>query len=319
MRNRRVSAAVRWVATLAMLAFLVSRIDLDTLVPDRDMSTVGWLTASMVATLSAILLSAVRWHRVLAALDVRATMRRLFATYLACQFVSNFLPTTIAGDVLRVSRISADSGEVPRTFASVVLERLTGWVVLPLITFMALAVNPTLLHLPHGNRAIHLALIVSFGTLALLAAVLYVAGHPGLGGRLTAGTGWRRWTGAIHLGVDRFRRRPEAALEVLVAGLGYQLAVVLAAFLAAHALRIPIGWTAFMAFIPVVAIVQVLPFPTIGGLGIREGALVLLLGPLGVSQSQAIALGLMMYAVNLVVSLLGAPSFAVGRRHTVGA
>jgi hypothetical protein len=38
-----------------------------------------------------------------------------------------------------------------------------------------------------------------------------------------------------------------------------------------------------------------------------------------VSQSQAIALGLMMYAVNLVVSLLGAPAFAVGRhRQPIG-
>jgi hypothetical protein len=69
-----------------------------------------------------------------------------------------------------------------------------------------------------------------------------------------------------------------------------------------------------MAFMPVVAIVQVLPFPTIGGLGLREGALVLFLAPLGVSENHAIALGLMVYAINLTVSLLGAPAFAVGRR-----
>ena len=65
---------------------------------------------------------------------------------------------------------------------------------------------------------------------------------------------------------------------------------------------------------PAVAILQVLPFPTIGGLGVREGALVLFLGPLGVSQSQAIALGLVVYGINLTVSLLGAPAFAVGRK-----
>ena len=69
------------------------------------------------------------------------------------------------------------------------------------------------------------------------------------------------------------------------------------------------------AFFPAVAILQVLPFPTIGGLGVREGALVLFLGPLGVSQAQAIALGLLVYGVNLAVSLLGAPAFAVGRRR----
>ena len=36
--------------------------------------------------------------------------------------------------------------------------------------------------------------------------------------------------------------------------------------------------------------------------------------PLGVPRSQAIALGLLLYLLNLVVSLFGAPAFAVGNR-----
>ena len=91
---------------------------------------------------------------------------------------------------------------------------------------------------------------------------------------------------------------------------------MLAAFIAAKALGIDVGWTAILAFFPVVAIMQVLPV-TIGGLGTREGALVLFLRPLGVNQSDAIALGLLFYGVNLVVSLLGAPAFAVGSRRPV--
>ncbi len=42
----------------------------------------------------------------------------------------------------------------------------------------------------------------------------------------------------------------------------------------------------------------------------------LFLQPLGVSQSHAIALGLMVYGINMTVSLLGAPAFAVGRRQS---
>jgi hypothetical protein len=163
------------------------------------------------------------------------------------------------------------------------------------------------------------AIIVSVVTLFLLLAVLMAAGHPSLGGRLASHTGWKRFTGAIYLGLDRFRHRPKVAAQVLAAGLAYQLAVVAAAFAAGHALGLSVGWTAFMAFMPVVAIVQVLPFPTIGGLGLREGALVLFLAPLGVNQSHAIALGLMVYGINLTVSLLGAPAFAIGRRPSVGA
>ena len=99
---------------------------------------------------------------------------------------------------------------------------------------------------------------------------------------------------------------------MLVTALAYQLAMVLAAWVAGHAM-VTSGWSAAMAFIPVVAIAQVLPL-SVSGLGLREGALVLLLVPLGVAAGQAVALGLLLYGINLVVSLLGAPAFAVGSR-----
>jgi uncharacterized membrane protein YbhN (UPF0104 family) len=98
---------------------------------------------------------------------------------------------------------------------------------------------------------------------------------------------------------------------VLLVGFAYQLVVVAAAFLAARALGLAVGPTAILAFMPAVAIAQVLPI-SLGGLGVREGAFALFLGPLGIETSQAVALGLLVYGLNLAVSLLGAPAFAVG-------
>ena len=73
-------------------------------------------------------------------------------------------------------------------------------------------------------------------------------------------------------------------------------------------------WWGYGAFFLVVAIAQVLPI-SVGGLGLREGALVLLLAPLGVGAAKATALGLLLYGINLVVSLFGAPSFAMWSRN----
>jgi uncharacterized membrane protein YbhN (UPF0104 family) len=299
-----------------MFVVLVTRVHLSSLVPRWDIDTVGWLVGALVATFVGIALASLRWQRVLSALDLPHRTSKLLPTYLASLFISNFLPTTIGGDVLRVRRISRQNGETPRSFASVVLERLTGWMVLPLITLVALAINPALLHAPGGSNAARVAMVVSLTTLGLLGAVVCAAGHPRLGGRLDSNAGWRRFTGAVHLGVDRFRHQPTRAIEVLAAAMAYQLAIVTAAFLAGQALQVGVGWTAFMAFMPVVAIVTVLPFPTVGGLGLREGALVVFLAPLGVSHRDAIALGLMVYALNLLVSLLGAPAFAAGMRKS---
>ena len=137
---------------------------------------------------------------------------------------------------------------------------------------------------------------------------------PRLGGRLAGNKGWLRFVGAVHLGMDRFRRHPAAALGVLAVSCAYQLTVVVASWMAAHALGLHVGITVLLAFVPAVAIAQVIPI-SVGGLGLREGAFVLFLHPLGVSSSQAIALGLLVYGMNLTVSLLGAPAFAVGPRQ----
>jgi uncharacterized membrane protein YbhN (UPF0104 family) len=298
------------VATVAVLAFVVRRADISHLDLDWSGSTVAFLGAAFAVTFAAVVISAVRWQRVLTALGLRAGVPTLLRHHLAGLFVSSFLPSTVGGDVLRVSRLSAATGEAPRTFASVVLERLSGWIVLPVITLVALAINPGLFGADKNAR---FALLIALATLGLLAVVVWLVGSPRLGGRLADNAGWRRFAGAVHFGIGRLRHHPADAFQVLASGFAYQLAVVLAAFLAAEALGLHLGPTAVLAFVPAIAIVQVLPI-TLGGVGVREGAFALFLVPLGVPEQKALALGLLVYALNMVVSLLGAPAFALRGR-----
>jgi len=298
-----------------MLFVLLRKVHLSSLFPEWDAHAFVFLGLGLLATAIGIVLSAFLWQAVLAALGLDARVRRLLNHYLAGLFVGNFLPSTIGGDVLRVARQSAENGDRPSTFASVVLERLTGWLVLPVITLSAFVINPSLRRL--GNATL-LAFVLSVVTLVLLCALLFAAAHPRVGGRLAESDGWQRFLGAVHLGLDRFRRHPGAVANVLLVGFAYQLAVVLSAYLAARALGIDVGPTAILAFMPAVAIAQVLPI-SLGGLGVREGAFVLFLHPLGVQRGEAIALGLLFYGMNLAVSLIGAPSFAVGSRQPITA
>lgn len=313
-RKQAVSLALRIALSAAMLAVLVWRVpdfDVDEVVPELTARSTAWLVTAALLTLLGLVLSALRWQRVLGVMGLEARLRRLLSHYLAGQFVSNVLPTTIGGDVLRVTRLARETGESPRTFASVVLERLTGWLVLPVISVAGFLVNPPLADL---GTASNVALGLAFATLLALGILLYAVADQRIGGRFEAKEGWRRFAGAVHLGLDRLRRQPRAAADVLLVGFAYQIVLVLAAVAAAQALGVrPAGLTALLAFFPAVAIAQVLPIG-ISGLGIREGAFVLFLGPLGVASQDAIALGLLLYLLNLGVSLLGAPAFAMGGR-----
>jgi uncharacterized membrane protein YbhN (UPF0104 family) len=303
---------LRVVFTVAIVTWLAARVRLDQLhVVGWRPAALFWLLGALALTLVGVGLSALRWHRVLVALGRPARASVLVRHYLASLFVGNVLPSTIGGDVLRVSRLAHEGGDTPRVVASVVLERLTGWLVLPVLTFVGLLGNPGLRRIAPGPAGTALTL-ASF-TLVLLAMVLAVASSRGLHRSAGPDRAWWRFTGAVHLGLERLRRAPGLAFEVLTAGFAYQLVVVLAAFLGAKALGLTIGWTAMLTFFPVVAIVQVLPL-TVSGLGTREAALMFFLHPFGVPESHAFALGLLLYMVNLAVSLLGAPAFAIGNR-----
>jgi uncharacterized membrane protein YbhN (UPF0104 family) len=309
--RHRAGLILRIVVAGVLLALLVPKMRFGSI--EWDAATFGWLLAGMLVTLIGLGISAVRWKRVLDALGIRARLRRLFSLCLAGQFLNNILPSTVGGDVLRVTRLSNDTGDSPASFASVVLERLSGWLVLPVLTLTGLLVNPGLRHVE--GPAVALALGLTLGTLLLLAAVLFLAGHPRVGGRFAEHESWLGFLGAVHLGLERLRRRPLAIVSVLVVGFVYQVTVVLAAFLAAQALDIGVSFTALLTFFPAVAIAQVVPI-SVGGIGLREGALVIFLANthLGASHTQAVALGLAFFVMNVAVGLLGAPSFAMGRR-----
>jgi uncharacterized membrane protein YbhN (UPF0104 family) len=313
-KKPKVVLAIRLVVSGLLLWVLFGKVNkgwTSSVVPPFTTETVLWLLGALVLTFLGVVLSALRWAAVLKALGQHPRIGRLLSHYLAGQFMANVLPSTIGGDALRVSRQSRDSGQSPTSFASVVLERMTGWLVLPVITLVGLVVNPGLRHL---GRATAVAVAVAGVTLVLLVAVLVLTARPSAT-TLPHNEGWRRFASAVRMGIRQLVHDPAAAGRVIATGFAYQLVLVTSVLMAARALGMPsgVGPTALLAFVPAVLIAQVLPI-TISGLGVREGLFALFLHPLGVARPQAAALGLLLYLLNLLVSLLGAPAFAIGHR-----
>jgi len=311
---RRHSAWIRWgrlAVSIALLAVLVTKIEPDQLVPpNRSLpGTLFFLVTGLLLMALSFLVASWRWQRVLAVYNQAIPLRTLLKHYLAGQFVGNAMPSTVGGDVLRISRCSKDTGSTEIAFASVVIERLTGFVALPLLIFAGFAARPDLL----GVGRSWLAIATAVASLLVLGVILLLAASPRLAGRYVHRANWTRYFGIIHVGIDRLRHDPRDACAALGAAVAYQLTVVAAVYCAVHTIGLTIPNGAVLAFIPAVAMVQVVPI-SVGGLGVREGMLALLLHPLGVPTGQAVAVGLLWYAMTLLVSLAGAPAFAIGHR-----
>lgn len=288
-------------------------------ISDWNFLTAFWLAAALLLTFLSFIIGTLRWESAVDALGInvgatgaRQSFRRLFPHFMAGQFMSNFLPTTIGGDILRVSRLNRTAKDAPKSFASVVIDRLGGWVALPIICLVGLGWNQGLRELGAPTRT---AFVVAVSTLAVLALVVYLMGHNITGRWLGRRRGMLRYMHALHLGFDGFKSKPRDALYLVLSALLYQFALVLAVGCAAEAFGVDeIGLTAVMAFLPVVLIIQALPI-SIGGLGVREGLFVFFFTKLGVSDAEATLLGLFLGAMVLVCSLIGVWPLVFGGRR----
>lgn len=270
--------------------------------PEWDFWTIFWIVAAFALTMLSFVAATWRWSQMVHAIGLKEDFRRLLSHFMAGQFTSNFLPTSIGGDIVRIARLRKDVQDAPRSFTSVVFERLSGWIALPILILVGFAIDSGVRSL--GARS-QVAFILALVTLAGLAAIVFVVGHEAVGRVLRRRKGGLRYIHALHTGLEGLKRSRSDAWGLITAALAYQLVLVLAARCAIEALGIEgVSTTAVMVFLPAVLIAQVLPI-SIGGFGVREGLFVFFLSSLGVSDSEATLFGLFLGILTLLSSLVG--------------
>lgn len=267
-----------------------------------------WPLAAAAALLAGLAypLQAWRWQRLLAALQIALPARVVHAVFWVGNLYNSFLPGGVAGDGVRVYRLwPAVPARRTALVASVVADRLLGFGALLALAVLALGAH---LFARGGGRELHLLFATSAGALILLAA-------GGLA--LTRSSWWERPATRL-LGAERGAALHDAAVALgsargtLLAATAASVAVWLLDFLSlwllARAAGVDIGPLEMSVAAAAAYIAATLPV-SIGGHGVREGALVLVLGWLGAgagAPDNVLLLALAFWAVTTAWSLAGA-------------
>lgn len=115
---------LRWLVPLGLIGFLVSRIQWDEILP--LLARVSW-TSLLVSALTFLLsqfIIAVRWQYLLRVQDIHMSLTKLTWLVLVGAFASNFLPTTVGGDVVRMAAVAQGQPKRAAAVASVAADRL---------------------------------------------------------------------------------------------------------------------------------------------------------------------------------------------------
>lgn len=303
-----IRVVVRIAVAAIVLGLLASRVDLAAVRAALVGTSLLALVLATAASLLANLVIAVRLRVLLTAQGVTARVGQTFAINLAAFFYNLFLPVGGVGiAALRLQKLSHESsGRLTVAFTAIVCDRLTAVAALGLVGVVCWIVDPQ--PKPAGG---FLVLLGGLSTVAFLVAprlvplqLRHLVRELHTTGR---GTWWSVGLLRISHALGSVARLPPAALaRIFGISVLAQIPGILVFVALGDGLGLSVSWLSMGWVRSVVTVLTLLPI-SIGGVGVREGALVLTLQTLGVPAHDALALSILVFATTIL-----APGLAGG-------
>jgi uncharacterized membrane protein YbhN (UPF0104 family) len=244
----------------------------------------------------------------LTAQGVSARVGQTFAINLAAFFYNLFLPVGGVGvAALRLQRLSTEStGRLTAAFTAIVCDRLTAVAGLGLVGLACWTIDPH--PKPPGGL---LVLLGGVATIVFLVAPRIVPrGARRLARDLQtsgAGTWWSAGLGRVAAALRSVARlSPSALAAILGISVLAQIPGIVVFSVLGDGLGLAVPLLSMAWVRSVVVVLSLLPI-SIGGVGVREGALVVTLGAFGVPAADALALSILVFATTIL-----APGLAGG-------
>lgn len=266
------------------------------------------LVAAFGAVATANLMAAGRWWSLAPAGHGYARLARI---NVESHFWATVIPGGVAADGYRILALKGRGACPHRAAASVMLERAFGLVALLVLCGPALGI---------GAQWLSMKLLVSLSVLAG-ALSLMVAGATAGALWGPAGRGKVNWLPAkvrkacagLEDAFGAYRGQRRQLLRAMAFALGYHAAFLAVYALVGRAMGVDMSLGRWFIAVPLATLSATLPLNA-WGIGVREGAMVLLLVALGVSPGKAGAVSIAVVGLQLALGCSGGLSQLLRRR-----
>jgi len=294
----------RLLVSAGLLAIVATQIDFHALRAGLTEKSWAWLAAAVAVLLASFVVGALRWHVFLDAARIGSTRRDAVRAYFIGTFTTNFLPTQLGGDLAR-AWVASGEGTRVRSITTVVLDRASALACLIVVGWIGVITNVAAVP---GQLVAALGAATAAFALAVLLSVLLFRLGPRRRSPKQLGPVVQDVRDALVSGLAK-----PVLWRTFAIGLVFQGLVYLAAWLIARSISLDVPFAVLGAVLAPVLILAMAPI-SIGGLGVREGSFVLLLGYAGVTPTNATLFSLLSGAVFALASLPGALALLIGRR-----
>jgi len=285
----------------ALLAWLFMTIDYKHIWQAIKGSDMRYMSAAGIIFFLINFLIIWRWRILMKAVGLKTkslSSMRWFFIALFC----NLAPiSTVGSDVIRGLGIAQDvGGHKPKVFASIVLDRLSGFAGIVILAAIAFFFGHGII----SNKLVIMA-IVALSIVSLM-VVIVLFSHRVFSFSCRAFAAWPKVRDnlmRLHFDIVLLKGKQSKGWASIFISILAQIVLAIEFYLTARGMHQNIPLVYFIIFSPIVCVVTSLP--SIGGLGFREIGWVYLLPLVGVSKEMAGGLSLINSAFTIIAGLLG--------------
>lgn len=297
MMTSRILFLVQGVVSILLLGLLLTKLDLAAAMTIATGAQPQLLVVAFALLFLLIPLGAARWTFILRTLDLHLPLSQALRFVWVGTLFSQALPASIGGDAVRVWLLWRASGRARPALSSVVIER--GLMLAALALLIALAQPLLASRIPFPTLSYLPAII-----LASVAAGIIMLAMPGLLPQRFLRFPPMRMLTALGAEALHFALRPKSALLAMATCLLSYFTMTLSAWVIMKAFSLEIRLIECFSLMPLVILASTVPI-SIGGWGVREGAMIFLLFYFGVDKSTALAVSLLFGVAGIFVSFPG--------------
>ena len=301
-----VSFLVRVLLSGGLLWYLFSKIDLGRIWEILRGARLEYLVYAGLIFFVVNLVLLARWFIFIKALEVTSPARDVVRYYFAGLFGNLFLPSTIGGDILKIYGLCRNSTQKTRVVASVLLDRLSGFAAIVVVSVMAFILGYRFL-----RESIIVVPIIGMAVLAGgFACVLFneklYSFCCGIFARLPK---VQKALMGLHYDIALMKGKRREGFSAIAISCLSQVVYAVCWYLIARSLSQDVDLIYFLIFVPLTCVAA--SFPSIGGLGVREIGAVYLFGKIGMSSEIAAGISLVNFVFMVLIGLLGGLSYVL--------
>jgi uncharacterized protein (TIRG00374 family) len=259
----------------------------------------GFVPTSIAASLALLQIPCLgfRWRSILKLLDLSSTTGEILRLTFIGFFFNQVLPTSFGGDAVKAWYLHRQGALLKFAILSVIFDRVAA---LCLIIGTVIILLPALSGLL-DDRVVFWSLAIAIALIGL-AIVSALFAHEFIARSLRRVKALAAFADFVQIFGRTFSSR--SILHPIIwalAGLFLSITIV---FLLALGMDIPLSFWECLVIVPIVILGASLPI-SFAGWGVREGSMVFMLGFIGISAADALALSVMMGLIIMSVSTIG--------------